>query len=282
MGVAMRFEMIRFFRPWVLAVLLVFAATGLSAQGTALSNSDVEKMVAAGLDSGVIVLTIRSSEARFSTLPDDLISLKQAGVPADVIEAMLTKNAAPASTSASGSSSGLAAQQDVARVNPEEILMLDGAEKTRMRYTVARLRTAARGMGFGGVGTYAALPGTQANLRTTNRRPSFLIAVPGNAAPETYLTLANFAVRRNGTREVSIGGGYMSYSTGIHPDRVIRTLGEELADQSGAPEGFSLYKVTPQQDLAPGEYALVTYNSQVRIAGFFAAGNDSYFDFGID
>ena len=87
---------------------------------------------------------------------------------------------------------------------------------------------------------------------------------------------------RNGTREVMIGGGYMSYSSGINKDRVVAMTEATLDDQSRAPNGYELHEIAPAKDLPPGEYAVVLYNSEVKVAGWFVSGRDSYFDFGID
>lgn len=165
--------------------------------------------------------------------------------------------------------------------NPEEVLLIDGGQQKTMRYIAPQIRTAVRALGFGGVGQYAVLRGTRATLRIASKRPVFVFAVPSNAQPESYYTLANFAQRDNGTREVIVGGGYMSYSTGINKDRVVLSSVEPLPDQSKAPKNFTLYAATPNAPLTPGEYAMVFYNSQIRAAGF-APGADSYFDFGID
>jgi hypothetical protein len=43
-----------------------------------------------------------------------------------------------------------------------------------------------------------------------------------------------------------------------------------------------LYRVSPERSLASGEYALVLYTQEVRTAGFFMQGANSYFDFGVD
>lgn len=166
--------------------------------------------------------------------------------------------------------------------SPETIVLEQDGKRETMRYMRPTMRTAARALGFGGVATYAVLRGTAAKLRLGDRRPSFIVAVPANAQPEDYLTLASLAVRRNGTREVIVGGGYMSYSTGIHQDRIVATSGERATDQGGAPDGFVFYTVTPDAPLKAGEYAVVTYNSQIPVAGWFAGGFDSYFDFGVD
>jgi len=90
-----------------------------------------------------------------------------------------------------------------------------------MKYLNPQTRTAARGLGFGGMASYAVLRGPAAALRTKTSTPSFLVAAPNQAQPESYFMLASFAVRRNNSREVLIGGGYMSYSSGVHPDRIV-------------------------------------------------------------
>lgn len=165
--------------------------------------------------------------------------------------------------------------------NPEEVLLVDGSQQKPMRYLTPQIRTAARALGFGGVGQYAVLKGTRATLRVASKRPVFVFAVPSNAQADSYYTLANFATRDNGTREVIVGGGYMSYSTGINKDRVVPTSAEPLPDQSKAPKNHTLYAATVNAPLAAGEYALIFYNSQFRASGF-VPGADSYFDFGID
>lgn len=167
-------------------------------------------------------------------------------------------------------------------VNPEEITLYDGSGKRVMSYLIPQIRTAARALGFGGMAQYAVLRGTRANLRLGSPQPRFLFAAPTNAQPESYLTVANFAVRENGTREVIIGGGFMSYSTGVHQDRIVPISIEKVSDQSKAPKGFILYTATPNAPLSAGEYAVIFYTSQIRTPGIFASALDSYFDFGVD
>jgi hypothetical protein len=89
-------------------------------------------------------------------------------------------------------------------------------------------------------------------------------------------------VRKNETREVLIGGGYMSYTTGIHRDRIVKVTTEVAADQSRAKEGFVLHRVKPEKPMVAGEYALVLYTGEIRTAGFFAHAGNSYYDFGVD
>lgn len=167
-------------------------------------------------------------------------------------------------------------------VNPEEITLYQGGQQSAMHYLVPQSRTAARALGFGGMAQYAVLRGKNAMLRVSDKQPVFLFAAPDHAQPDGYFAIANFAVRENGTREVIIGGGFMSYSTGIHPDRLVPCSIEKVSDQSMAPKGFSLYVATVNAPLPAGEYAVVFYSSQVRSAGFFSQTLDSYFDFGVD
>lgn len=253
------------------ALTLFASASGFA--GDRITNADVLKLVDAKLPVSTIVLTIKSSEADFDTSAEAIIALSKRKVPEAVIAAMLEKGGAAGATAAD------AAPADA--FNPEQIVLVDGSTESKLRYIHSNSRTAARALGFGGVATYAVLHGPKAALQLKTNTPSFIVAVPGNAQPQSYLTLARFEPRRNGTREVMVGGGYVSYSTGIHPDRIIATQAEQIPDQSKAPKGYVLFRLTPSAALKPGEYALVTYNSQVHVAGFFLGGGDSYFDFGV-
>ncbi|UXI65846.1 hypothetical protein [Tahibacter amnicola] len=264
-------------RPLAAALLAMFAiTTEVQAAEAPMINADVVKMVKAKLPESTIILAIRSAKPDFDTSADALIKLSAAGVPKDVIDTMLQPAAAgaPASNTADFHS--------ISRYNPEEVVLNQDGEEVRMKYLTPTMRTGARALGFGGVATYAVLHGPAAKLRARTTQPSFLIEVPENAQPESYATLASFAVRQNSTREVLVGGGVVTYETGIHRDRVVPTTSEKLADQSKAHPGFVLYKISPTEPLKKGEYALVTYNSKVRVSGFFLTGQDSFFDFGVD
>jgi hypothetical protein len=70
----------------VVAVVLVGA--GISAQEI-LTNDVVISMVKAGLSESLVIAKIRASTTKFDLRADTLISLKAAGVPERVIEAML-------------------------------------------------------------------------------------------------------------------------------------------------------------------------------------------------
>ncbi|KAF0095828.1 MAG: hypothetical protein E1N59_604 [Puniceicoccaceae bacterium 5H] len=244
-----------------------------------MTNDDVIKLTKAGLGEETIVLAVKNApETDFDTSSDGLIALTQAGVSGEIVNAMLTAGQPEAAAPAGpGANAAVADQHD-----PQEITLITDDAEQELLYTSAQMRTAARAFGFGGVATYAVLRGSNAQLRITDTEPEFIIAAPGRAQPDAYAQLASFAIRGNGSREVLVGGGYMSYSTGIHPDRIMPISFAPLEDQSKAPEGFTLYRIKTTEPLAPGEYAVVFYSSEVALPGMLFGGGNAYFDFGID
>ncbi|QNA89418.1 hypothetical protein G4G28_14740 [Massilia sp. Dwa41.01b] len=258
-----------------LAALLASAFLAGAAIAAPISNTDVIKLLDAGMPEEVVIEAIYNGEARFDTSANALISLKAKGATPNVLRAMLDagqrKKGGAANTAAKAASG----------YNPEEVTVVVNGEASIMQYRIAQQRSAARAMGFAGMASYATLSGERAQRRLSGT-PEFIVSVPRNARASDYLTLANFATRRNGTREVMTGGGYMSYTSGINKSRVVPIVSEALADQSAARDGFVLYSVKPAAPMKSGEYALVLYTGEMRTAGFFAQNANSYFDFGVD
>jgi len=259
--------------------LLVALCVGPLLAGSALAapitNTDVIKLLDAGMPEEVVLQAISNGQPRFDTSANALISLKSKGATPNVLKAMLQAGDAKKAGAAP------AAAKAASGYNPEEVTVIVDGQPSIMQYRIAQSRSAARALGFGGMATYATLSGTAAQRRLAGT-PEFIISVPRNAQAPDYLTLANFAVRNNGTREVMTGGGYMSYTSGINKSRVVPVSSEALGDQSGARDGFVLYSVKPSAPLQKGEYALVLYTGEMRTAGFFAQNTNSYFDFGVD
>ena len=73
-------------------VSLVLAAV-LAFSQEVLTNEDILKLVKAGMSEEVILSSISSKPGKFSVNTDDLIALKQGGVPDKVIAAMVAKGA---------------------------------------------------------------------------------------------------------------------------------------------------------------------------------------------
>lgn len=64
-------------------------ASSAHATPATLNNDAILRMSKAGLDAGLILQTVRTQPGQYSTSPNDLITLKEAGVPQPVIAAML-------------------------------------------------------------------------------------------------------------------------------------------------------------------------------------------------
>jgi len=248
------------------------AVTVAAEAGAPMTNADVVAMVKAKLPESTVIMAVKAAKPEFDVSANALIALSGRGVSSSVVEAMINASA-PESAGA-----GTKALQ----TSPEEITVDDGSGTQQMRYVTPDTRSAARAFGYGGFAQYSVLHGAAASMRLQSREPTFVVAVPKNAQAQSYVTLVNLAVRRNRTREVMIGGGFMSYSSGINKDRVVAMTDTVPQNQSHAPEGFELHEIRPAAPFAPGEYAVVLYNSEVKVIGWFASGRDSYFDFGID
>lgn len=67
------------------------AALSLSAADAPLTNGDVMKLAKAGLSAETIVAKIKASETSFDTSTDALVALAEAGLPDEVIRAMVEK-----------------------------------------------------------------------------------------------------------------------------------------------------------------------------------------------
>jgi hypothetical protein len=70
--------------------LTVFCAAAVAGQQPALTIDDVTKMVQAGVAKDLILKTIADSPVPFQLNPDQLIALKKAGVPDEIVRAMTT------------------------------------------------------------------------------------------------------------------------------------------------------------------------------------------------
>ncbi len=81
----------------ILAVFLPLTFCIIAFAQQSMSNDSVIKMVKAGLSDEIVVSTINASPGQYTTTPDALIALKQAGVSEKVIAAIMAKNSpAPA------------------------------------------------------------------------------------------------------------------------------------------------------------------------------------------
>lgn len=261
-----------------LLLLILILLNTSNVFGAKMTNDDVIKLVEAGMSEELIISVIAKSETSFDTSTGDVIALSKKGVSQKIISAMITTPKKETKTTVKDKE-----QADANNLKPGEIILLYNGQEKSMKYIIPEIRSGLRALGYGGMATYAVMRGAQAQLRIADKTPSFLVSVPTNLQPDSYISLANFIVRKNRTREVLMGGGYLSYSTGITPDRIIPVAFEKIEDQSRATKDFVIYKLTPQNSLIQGEYAVVLNTSEVRSGGFFGHGSSNVcFDFGID
>jgi hypothetical protein len=235
----------------ILAILALFIASA-ALNAASMTNADVIKMTKAGIDESVIINSVQNAQSGFDTSANGLIGLSQAGVSKPVINAVVLR-ASGASTPAAPAAGASADAAD-----STEIIMVDKGASTSMTYVQAEVRAGARAMGWGGVAQYRVLRGATAALRASPAA-YFIMAIPTNAAPDSYMTIASFEPRKNGSREVLTGGGsgFTGVVTGIPKGRIVAITFEKLADQSKAPAKHTLYKITPAQPLRPGEFAIL-------------------------
>jgi hypothetical protein len=251
----------------ILVILLTFLGTVMLA--APITNSDVVKMVTAGVDEGIIISAIQNSEPKFDIGTDGLISLSQAKVPQAVVAAMIQRasGAAMPSTSSNQAPAQMSPPPDV-----QAVIAVDNGQETRLTYARADSKVRLRALGFGGGAAYFCMDGSNAKIRLKSRTPEFVAWLPSDAVPETQVDLTLWAARNNNTREIlcANSGAWGSSSTGFPKDRLIKMEFTRTPERS--PDGKLVrYQFKPTGVLVPGEYALI-----------FGENTPRCFDFGID
>lgn len=275
----------------VLCVSVCSLASGQDGNSTAevLTNDKVVTMVKAGLPPSIIVSKIRTSKSNFNTNTEELIRLQQSQIPTEIINAMVE---ASSHTSATSSSLGAG---DVLKTDPNDPASAheagiylyeekDGQRKmSQLEPSISKQTksggffTSAMTYGIAKIKFRAALSGANATLQLITPRPVFYFYFEAkNAGLSTssyYATnpnefvLVQFNTKSNG-REVTVSQANVFGGQSGAMDKSSRAFKyEKLAP--------GVYKVTPEADLADGEYGF--YNA----AGAGPSGGAKIFDFGI-
>jgi hypothetical protein len=270
-----------------IAVLMTVAQAGAGplqdTTGEVLTNETVVTMTKAGIGAPVVVAKIRASKTDFDVSVDAMVRLKQEGVDDEVLAAMIEADGArgtPLTPPKTPPESGIYYAQSL---GPEEELVLlepnvytqskeTGVWKQAVTYGIAKVRYKA------------VLPDAHAKLRIETRRPTFyfFFDVPnaglsssgtawGPATSANEFILARMDVKKS-TRELEVGedGQYTGRKYGV-AEKAVRAFDYERL----AP---GLYRVTPKEDLADGEYCFL-YAGAVAASG--AGGGPKLFDFGV-
>lgn len=266
------------------------------ADTTGMTNADVIKLVKTGLSEQFIVDRIRQETApRFDVSVDALVALKAAGVSEAILQVMLNL---PPATTAPGSiadvpapSHGLAGAADrepgiYIDTEPEggSLVFLEPTVFTQGR--TGGVLASAFTYGIYKAKWKAIIRSPRANIRTRLQRPTFYFHFEQKGAPfgsgafAGWLSAATSPnefvlaqmVRKRDERELIVGEfGAFSSRTGTRSEDTVPLRIERLAP--GA------YRVTPDEDLGPGEFCFF-YAAGAATLGAGVAGK--LFDFGVD
>ena len=266
---------------------IVSAQDGPSAE--VLTNDKVITMTGAGLPASIIVNKIRVSKTNFDTSTDQLIRLKNARVPDEIINAMVQASS-HASTVSSTTGAG-----DLSKVDPNDPASaheagiylyeeVDGQRKMVQLEPSVSKQTKSGGFlasavtyGIAKVKFKAALAGRNASLQVMNPRPVFYfyfeVKNSGLSTSSYYATSPNEFVlvkldQKSNSREVTVSQSNAFGAQSGTMDKAARGMKVEKL-------GPGVYKVTSQEDLTTGEYAF--YNG----AGVGPSGGAKLFDFGV-
>ena len=276
----------------LMAVAAAISFNPLMAQAAeALNNAAVIEMQKLGLGEGVMLEKIRSSKGTYDVSIKGMGELKGAGVTDNVIQAMI------AMTSAGQVAGGQMAAGDVNNPNsPHEAGIwiyeeVDGKPKMTMLepsvYNQVRSGVALFAAYGQSANREAVIRSAKANTQTTNRKPVFYFYFErtNGGLSDNYsvtsaneFTLAQFKVdAKQNVRKLIVGSFNVYGGSKSGPDeKAVRSFDlEKLAS--------GVYKVTPREDLASGEYGFF-YGGTTSIGPFMVANDNGgkIFDFGVN
>ena len=262
--------------------------------GDILVNKSVVDLHQLGLGDSVIIDKIKTSRCNFDTSLDGLKQLKAQGITGDVMGAMIL------ATSQGSASTDAAAAKPVSSGDPNDPAAMhepgiwccqeSGGKKTMTKLEpsiISKMESgggAVWGMAWGATAkSRADLNGSSAATQINQRKPVFYFYFDasnqsGNAAtgPNEFV-LAQMEVRKKDDERRMVVGQMNAYSgskTGPDQKDVRQIAFERL--------GSGIYKVTPQKDLADGEYASYYAGNAPVIGYYFVMGaGGKLYDFGI-
>lgn len=248
----------------------VAAALALCLAGTAraetLRNDDVVALLEAGLGEEAVIAKIETSDGDFVTDTKTLLALRAKGVPSPVIAAMVK--------SANGTIRYNDTSPDPTVPHTPGFYMLDeAAGQPRMLKIdpIASTQTKTGGIlgyaltgGIASASLKAVLPGATAQTQTGARKPTFYVFfdAPGDNQSAVFSTGFGNAVispnefslinlmEKKERREARVGSLNIAGSkTGVMDKDQVPFSYEQVTP--------TVYKITPDVDLAPGEYGFL-------------------------
>lgn len=242
---------------FVLLAMLFAAVPAIAANGV-LDNQGVIEMVHLGLGKQVIEAKIRSSPTAFDTSPRALAKLKHAGVPADVIAAMIDAGSSGSGAGPAGVAPGNASFQFVTANGSRQAM-------SPVRVT-AQISTRKAWIPFyhGGPETFLFIDGRHAALHTT-ASPTFM----------TNMNPINVRLVHLGEKN-DRNARYVVFS-GSTTDREVQVNTRKL--------GSGMWQISPAASLKAGdEYAFLVSPNLPAACGFWTcfaqyAGTSEAYDF---
>ncbi|MDR3437807.1 hypothetical protein [Telmatospirillum sp.] len=290
----------------VFLALLFLAICPLLLAQQALNNDAVVKLVKAGLSDDLIVSTINSQAGTYDTSTDGLIALKTAGVSDKVVAAMVAKAAAPppappapvappapAAPPPPPPPPPVADPDDPMTPHDPGVYLLtaghDGKQKMVFidRAGAGREKTAnvwgyAFTYGISKAKIKAEVPGPHAPVRAKDARPVFYMFFPsaanlgGFGGNDVITSPAQFSLlsmeEKKDHRETAVAKmGLASASAGTDDKRTKLFSTDRIRN--------GVYKITPNTDLAAGEYAFIASSG---VGGAATTNTVVIYDFGVD
>lgn len=280
-------------------LLLVFSLPGLCEETAALTNDSIVMMTNAGLSIDLVIAKIRQApRVDFKVEVDDLVQLKGARVPEEVIKVMLERSSATRwgqSAAAGAATSGAA--PIVVTGDPWGGVREDlGIEFIKVALEVSGgtipiklLRGEMTTSGFMGYRLqFMDYPGLKARARTTERRPSLLVRSSSPVTGGHYFLAKLEADEDDSVRSLKVssaknrlkaafGGSDRSF---FEPDH------DWVVEFAAVEESSEVWRVTPKQDLEPGEYGWYidprTMTLLSERSGLQSQQEGGLFDFGVD
>jgi hypothetical protein len=231
-----------------------------------LTNDIVVALLEAGLGEEAVIAKIESSDSNFVTDTDTLLALRAKGVPSSVLAVMVK--------SANGTVRFDDTSPDPAVPHTPGFYLLDqsgDAPKMLKIDPIASTQTKTGGiLGYAFSGRIASasvkavLPGATAKSRTTNRRPTFYIFFDPRGPSQSAVFSTGFGnaiispnelslidlMEKKGRREARVGSmNIAGAKTGV--------MDKDQIPFSYKQVGPFTYSITPDVDLAPGEYGFL-------------------------
>lgn len=285
-------------RKNILAIAFLAFGSMVVAQ-QALNNDAVIKLVKAGLSDDLIVSTINSQPGNYDTSTDGLIALKTASVSDKVVAAIVARASAPAPIAAPAAAPIPAPApvaddpNDPASPHDPGVYMMatthDGKRQMVFidragsgREKTANVMGAAFSYGIAKAKIKAEIPGPHAPVRSQEARPVFYMFFPssnvlgGFGGNDVITSPAQFSLlsveEKKDHRETAVAKmGFASASAGTDNKRMTLFTSDRVRN--------GVYKITPNADLAAGEYAFIASSG---MGGPATTHTVVIYDFGID